>query len=82
MSKDHKIQYKGAMVPVERLLGHVKNIKKVKYSREILYNVLLEDYGTMSVNNLVCETLDPNSPIGCLYRGVEYKAEKNGRFKF
>jgi hypothetical protein len=83
MSKDHKIEYEGVMIPVYRLLEHVEDVKKVKYRREILYNVLMEEYGTMSVNNLICETLEPTSPIGCLYRGVAYKEEKveNRRFK-
>jgi hypothetical protein len=80
ISKDHKIEYQGMMVPAHYLLGRVKDVRKVKYSGEILYNVLLEEYGVMNVNNLMCETLDPTSPIGCLYRGVEYKAEK-GWFK-
>jgi hypothetical protein len=71
------------MVPAHYLLGRLKDVKKVKYSGEILYNVLLEEYGVMNVNNLMCETLDPTSPIGCLYRGVEYNDEKveNKRFK-
>jgi len=79
MSKDHKIEYEGLLVPVYRLLEHIENIKRIKYSGEILYNVLLEEYGTMSVNNLRCETLEPTSPIGCLYRGVVYKQEPGRR---
>ena len=83
MSKDHKIEYEGMMVPVYRLLDSFKDVTRVKYSGELLYNVLLAEYGTMSVNNLWCETLEPTSPIGCLYRGVAYKEEKleNMRFK-
>jgi hypothetical protein len=83
MSKDHKIEFQGALVPAYRLLDYTTKVKKVKYSGEILYNVLLEQHGTMSVNNLRCETLDPTSPIGCLYRGVIYKEEqvKNRWFK-
>jgi hypothetical protein len=82
MSKDHKIEYKGMMVPVYRLLDSFMDVTKVKYSGEILYNILLEEYGTMSVNNLVCETLEPTSPIGCLYRGVAYKSEKRENMRF
>jgi hypothetical protein len=83
MSKDHKIEFQGKLVPVYRLLEQVQDVKKVRYRGEILYNVLLETYGTMSVNNLRCETLDPTSPIGCLYRGVAYKEVnvENRRFK-
>jgi hypothetical protein len=75
MSKDHKIEYEGELVPAYRFLDYVEGIKKVKYSGEILYNVLLEGYGTMIVNNLRCETLEPTSPIACVYRGVVYKKE-------
>jgi hypothetical protein len=75
MSKDHKIEYEGDLVPAYRFLDYVEGVKKVKYSGEILYNVLLEGYGTMSVNNLRCETLEPTSPIACVYRGVAYKKE-------
>jgi len=83
MSKDHKIEYEGSMVPAYRFLDCLEDVKKVKYTGEILYNVLLAEYGTMSVNNLRCETLEPTSQIGCLYQGVAYKEGKreNSRFK-
>jgi hypothetical protein len=83
MSKDHKVEYNGDLVPVYRLLDYFADVKKVKYSGELLYNVLLAEYGTMSVNNLTCETLEPTSPIACVYRGVAYKEvkEERGRFK-
>jgi hypothetical protein len=82
MSKDHKIEFEGLLVPVYRLLDSFMDVTKVKYSGEILYNILLEEYGTMSVNNLRCETLEPTSPIGCLYRGVTYKEEKRENMRF
>ena len=82
MSKDHKIEFQGVLVPAYRLLDYTEEVKKVKYSGEILYNVLLEAHGTMIVNNLRCETLDPTSPIGCLYRGVAYKEEKIDKTRF
>jgi len=82
MSKDHKIEYQGELVPVYRFLDYLEEVKKVKYSGEILYNVLLEEHGSMIVNNLRCETLDPTSPIGCLYRGVAYKEEKIEKTRF
>ena len=39
----------------------------MKYNGEILYNVLLADYGRMEVNNMVCETLHPDNIIAKLY---------------
>ena len=63
MSKDHKIEYEGQMVPAYRFLNVSSEVKKVKYNGEILYNVLLADYGRMEVNNMVCETLHPENNI-------------------
>jgi hypothetical protein len=67
MTKDHKIKYNGKLISAHRFLGNSKLVNKVKYSGEVLYNVLLEDYSTMKVNNLVCETLHPDNIIAKLY---------------
>ena len=67
MSKDHKIVFNGQLVPAERCLDYSSEVKKVKYSGEILYNVLLANYGVMKVNNLTCETLHPENVIAKLY---------------
>ena len=48
-------------------LGKFENVIKVKYTGEILYNVLMEEYSQMCVNNLICETLHPNNIIAKLY---------------
>ena len=37
------------------------------YPGEYLYNVLLETYGVMKVNNMIIETLHPSNPIAKLY---------------
>jgi hypothetical protein len=55
------------MVPAFRFLEFSREVKKVKYTGEILYNVLLVKYGTMLVNNLTCETLHPENIIAKLY---------------
>ena len=44
-----------------------KEVNKVKYTGEMLFNVLLEDYSVMNVNNLKCETLHPDNVIAKLY---------------
>ena len=67
MTKDHKIMYNGQLVPAYRFLNMSKQVNKVKYSGEILFNVLLAEYGTISVNNLKCETLHPDNVIAKLY---------------
>jgi uncharacterized protein YlbG (UPF0298 family) len=68
MSKDHKIIYKNHLVPAYRFLNYSKEVKKVKYSGEVLYNVVLSKYGIIRVNNLECETLHPDNIIAKLYR--------------
>lgn len=42
---------------------------------EILYNVLLETYHVMTVNNMLVETLHPNNPVARLYQQQEQKEE-------
>jgi uncharacterized membrane protein len=67
MTKDHKIMFEGNLVPAYRFLDYSDKVKKVKYSGETLYNVLLAEYGTINVNNLMCETLHPDNIIAKLY---------------
>jgi hypothetical protein len=57
----------GRLLPAYRFLNYSKNITKVKYSGEILYNVLLSTYSTLQVNNLICETLHPENIVAKLY---------------
>jgi ornithine carbamoyltransferase len=59
--------FEGNLVPAYRFLDYSDKVKKVKYSGEILYNVLLAEYGTINVNNLMCETLHPDNIIAKLY---------------
>jgi len=67
MSQCHKVFYQGKMCEANTFLGNVENVLKVKYTGEILYNVLMEDYSQMRINNLICETLHPNNIIAKLY---------------
>jgi len=76
MSKEHKILYKGKMIEAYKFLDHFEKVQKVDYNQEILYNVLMEKYEKIKVNNIVCETLHPNNIIAKLYNsnyGEEYK---------
>ena len=49
------------------------------YNNEILYNVLMENAGTMKVNNLICETLNPRHGMAQLlvYLDSLNKSERN-----
>lgn len=67
VSKNHLIMNNGQMMKAVNFVGQYKNIHKIKYTGELLYNVLLEEHDKMIVNNLVCETLHPNNIIAKLY---------------
>jgi len=60
-SKEHKVLYRGEMIKARDLTDMCKNVKKVSYNGESLYNVLLEKHGKMLVNNMICETLHPEN---------------------
>jgi hypothetical protein len=67
MSQEHKVYYQGKMREAKTFLSKFEKVVKVKYNGEILYNVLMEDYSQMRVNNLICETLHPDSTVAKLY---------------
>jgi subtilase family serine protease len=67
MSKHHKILYSGKMISARHFLTGFKNVTKVAYNNELLYNVLLDEHSNMQINNLTCETLHPRSAIAKLY---------------
>lgn len=75
ISPHHKIYYSGKLVDAHKFIG-IKGVEAVAYSGEILYNILEDNYSLMKVNNIVCETLDPNNVVARLYNsnlGEEYK---------
>jgi N-acetylneuraminic acid mutarotase len=67
ISYEHKILFNGQMCTARSFLNKFNNVVRVKYTGEFLYNVLMEEYSKMSVNNLICETLHPNNEIARLY---------------
>ena len=54
------------MIKAKDFIQKFDNVYKVKYTGEILYNVLMEDYDKMMVNNLICETLHPENTLAKL----------------
>ena len=42
-------------------------MERVKYNGQTLYNILLEDYSWVMVNDMVCETLQPENEIAKWY---------------
>jgi len=66
ITQNHEILYKGRMTKAKDFLQNFENVKKVKYSGEVLYNVLMEEHNKMVVNNLICETLHPENGVAKL----------------
>jgi uncharacterized repeat protein (TIGR03803 family) len=67
ISKNHKIMYDGKLTKVCNLIGRYKNIQPIAYTKETMYNVLLDSYYVMKVNNLTCETLHPENTVAKMY---------------
>ena len=70
ISKNHEIFYKSEMKKAQEFINYFENVTKVKYTGEVLYNVLMEEPDKMMVNNLICETLHPENGIAKLYKDL------------
>jgi hypothetical protein len=66
ISQLHKVLYNGVMTRAKQIPG----VSKVDYDGQPLYNVLLDTYGTMIVNNLTVETLHPQANVAVLYKHI------------
>jgi hypothetical protein len=49
------------MTKAKKFVDEMDGVKYVKYNKEVLYNVLLEEHVKMVVNNLICEILHPDN---------------------
>jgi hypothetical protein len=81
MSKEHKVYYMGRMIEAKRFVGRVKKVYKIPYNGEILYNVLMEKYNKLKVNNLICETLHPENVVAQLCVGNFNESDKGDIIK-
>lgn len=81
ISKDHKIMYYKKLVRAEYLIQYIPTIYKIPYNKQKLYNVLLNEYSTMSVNNMIVETMNPNNALAKVYSGNYTRKEKNELIK-
>jgi len=67
ISPNHRLLFNREMVEAKYLLEKDVGVRAIKYNGERLYNVLLETYDKMMVNNLIVETLDPSNVIAQMY---------------
>ena len=76
ISKEHGIFYKGKMMRAIDLVNVCKGVTKIPYTGETLYNVLMEKYGYMMINNLICETLHPDNIMAKICGGKYNSSEQ------
>ena len=76
ISKEHNIYYQGEMIKAKDLVDLCENVYLVNYNGETLYNVLLKQHDTMMVNNLICETLDPENIVAKISQ-IKDKSKKD-----
>lgn len=68
LSGYHKIMYNGKLIMAIDLLNILPNkVMCIENKKDKLYNVLMNKYTTIMVNNMEVETLDPNNPVAKLY---------------
>jgi hypothetical protein len=77
ISKEHKIYHYGKLTEAYKLIDYFSDIKKIYYDEVILYNILMETYSTINVNNLICETLHPNNIIAKIFSSNISDEDKN-----
>ena len=60
-------------ITICNLINDAKKIYKINYDNQPMYNILLEQYDTMIVNNLIVETLYPTMPFISNYNQKKIK---------
>jgi len=70
MSQHHKIMWNEKLVYAANFLPKYEGVTRIPYKKEFLYNILMEEYETVNVNNMVCETLHPTNPVAKPYKSV------------
>ena len=64
---------KNKMIKAYKFIDNYKNVYKIKSNKSILYNILMEKYDKIIVNNLICETLHPRNMLAKLYNNNNYE---------
>jgi len=62
ISRNHGIYINHILVRARNLVNG-NTIQEHKMKKQAIYNVLLSQYGVMYVNNIPCESLNPNDPM-------------------
>ena len=67
-TKRHRIFYKKNLCEAFDLVGVSKGVKTIPYKGEYLYNILMENWELIEVQNIPVETLHPDNIIAKLYK--------------
>jgi len=62
VSINHLVLYDGKMQKSIGLFNKLEKVRTINYSG-IVYNVLMEEYDTITVNNMICETVHPDNRV-------------------
>jgi hypothetical protein len=58
LSNGHKVKFNGKMIKAGKLT-HLKGVKRIPYDKTFLYNIIMDRYSIIKVNNMFVETLHP-----------------------
>ncbi len=61
LSNNHNIFYNNEIMRAVDCIEKFEKVHKIRYTGEVLYNVIMEKQDKMTVNNLICETLYKNN---------------------
>jgi hypothetical protein len=72
VSPNHLISYQGEMKEAKWIAENVEGASLVPYKNQILYNIVMEQYDEMKVNNMVTETLHPDNIVAKIYKNDNF----------
>lgn len=58
LSNGHKVKINGKMIKAGKLV-RLKGVKRITYDKTFLYNIIMDKYSIIKVNNMFVETLHP-----------------------
>lgn len=75
-SPEHKIYFKNKLVEAKYLVDSFVHISTIKNKKEVLYNILMDNYEVIIANNIPVESLHPNNLIAVLNSNYNNKEIK------
>ena len=67
IGRNHGIYIDGKLIRARDLINKKSVQQHARLVNDMIYNVLLEKYGVMHINNMPCETLNENDPAMLKY---------------